>query len=971
MKTKMITVLVFLIVGLTFGQNALPTEGLKHHFKFDDSANLEKALIGNNLQRDALSGVTQLFNSVDGPAAGNKAVEVGLGSFYRLDLDFEPNGSDTAKRVNQFSLVIDFYLPITGVWYAFHAATNDGNPTESDWESFVRDNGAVGVGTTGYSRYKVPAMEWHRLVISADIGKSYKYYLDGQLTQDGGAQVFDGRFSLPSIDGANQILLFGDNDGEDANIYIAELGVYDRALSSKEIFELSGYGHSIPLEVPYGLWTFDDADDLTKPFYGNNLELVGSHSAVSGPEEIDGAVSLGVGSHYIVKHDMASTAGERVNQYTMLVDFKIGNLGTWYSILQTDATNTTDAELFINQSGKIGVGDLGYTDTSVVAGDWYRLAVTVDLGNAVKFYLDGDSVHFGGAQEIDNRFSLDPRSLGNKLLLFADNDGEDGALDVAKVTFYNRVLTSEDVKGLGGFEHGPLNTEVTGAGKAVYFNGNDVNNKYGIVNKTNEDFNFGDGNFTIEVWVKPDLKYDSDPSILSDKDWGSGGNPGWVISIRGDDWKFNAADENRNRYDVNGPNISDGNWHHLAVIAKQDSGLKLITDNLETVWAGGDDFFKVGNINSILPLCIAQDGTQKYSDAPPAPAQIDEIRIWKGVAVDPKVVFEWRNKKLDATHPNWNSLVAYWVFNEGEGTSVADLSGRNNNVQLIGSPRWEISYAALGNSSVQALNNVNAIWGGSKESTSGGVTLSGSFPFPAAFSNSMITEKTFGVVVKEDNPFIVFGHNGLSNATTAGLSGIAAARLSRSWYLDKTETPVSDLSVTFDISELGGTGNAGEAAGYVLLTSQDENGAFNEVSSTVTTSDDQITFSGVVVNEGYITLASKNLSNSPLGGLIVGVEDENNVLPKDFNISQNYPNPFNPATKIDFSLPVTSYVELTVYNVLGQVVDVLVNKNLSAGNHSINWNAERFTSGLYIYKMKASGANGKEFIKVHKMMLLK
>ncbi len=67
MKTKMTTILVLLMVVITFGQNQLPPDGLQHHFKFDDSANLETPEIGNPLQRDALAGVTQLFNSVSGP----------------------------------------------------------------------------------------------------------------------------------------------------------------------------------------------------------------------------------------------------------------------------------------------------------------------------------------------------------------------------------------------------------------------------------------------------------------------------------------------------------------------------------------------------------------------------------------------------------------------------------------------------------------------------------------------------------------------------------------------------------------------------------------------------------------------------------------------------------------------------------------------------------------------------------------
>jgi hypothetical protein len=134
---------------------------------------------------------------------------------------------------------------------------------------------------------------------------------------------------------------------------------------------------------------------------------------------------------------------------------------------------------------------------------------------------------------------------------------------------------------------------------------------------------------------------------------------------------------------------------------------------------------------------------------------------------------------------------------------------------------------------------------------------------------------------------------------------------------------------------------------------------------------DQIYFSGVTVNYGYFTLGTKNLTTSPLGGLPVGVDDEGDIIPKEFNLSQNYPNPFNPATKIDFSLPVTSYVELSVFNILGEVVKVLVNQNLNAGYHSINWNADNFSSGMYICKIKAVGTNGIEFIKTQKMLLLK
>ena len=85
-----------------------------------------------------------------------------------------------------------------------------------------------------------------------------------------------------------------------------------------------------------------------------------------------------------------------------------------------------------------------------------------------------------------------------------------------------------------------------------------------------------------------------------------------------------------------------------------------------------------------------------------------------------------------------------------------------------------------------------------------------------------------------------------------------------------------------------------------------------------------------------------------------------------FTLAQNYPNPFNPSTQIDFSIPQQSNVQLKVYNTLGQLVATLVNGNLSAGMHSVNFDARNLASGLYIYRLSAGN-----FTSVKKMMLLK
>ncbi len=94
-------------------------------------------------------------------------------------------------------------------------------------------------------------------------------------------------------------------------------------------------------------------------------------------------------------------------------------------------------------------------------------------------------------------------------------------------------------------------------------------------------------------------------------------------------------------------------------------------------------------------------------------------------------------------------------------------------------------------------------------------------------------------------------------------------------------------------------------------------------------------------------------------------------LPSDFALMQNYPNPFNPETSLEFALPRNAHVTLTVYNTLGQVVVTLVDSELPAGNHEVQWRGDdqqgrAVASGVYFYRLQA----GAETM-TRKMMLLK
>ena len=89
-------------------------------------------------------------------------------------------------------------------------------------------------------------------------------------------------------------------------------------------------------------------------------------------------------------------------------------------------------------------------------------------------------------------------------------------------------------------------------------------------------------------------------------------------------------------------------------------------------------------------------------------------------------------------------------------------------------------------------------------------------------------------------------------------------------------------------------------------------------------------------------------------------------LPDQFEVAQNYPNPFNPSTKIQFSLPIQSRVELNIFDMLGRHVATLVSDELSAGVHTYQWNAQGLASGMYIYRLVSS-----EGIVTKKMTLIK
>jgi len=89
-------------------------------------------------------------------------------------------------------------------------------------------------------------------------------------------------------------------------------------------------------------------------------------------------------------------------------------------------------------------------------------------------------------------------------------------------------------------------------------------------------------------------------------------------------------------------------------------------------------------------------------------------------------------------------------------------------------------------------------------------------------------------------------------------------------------------------------------------------------------------------------------------------------IPSDYSLSQNYPNPFNNVTAISYALPRPGHVQISIYNLQGQLVELLVDKQQDAGIHHIQWNAKNLGSGIYLYRMETQ-----DIIQVQKCIVLR
>jgi hypothetical protein len=236
---RVFTLLLISSTYLSIGQtNFVPgnwTGILSGYWNFENNANLVQAQVGANLVAQGS------FTQVAGPTATDFAIRKTVGNYLKCTHNV-PNYGQTYP--NKYSVMIDFKVPSTGQYYSF-MQTNQGNSNDGDL--FINPAGKIGVTALTYSNSIVLPNEWYRLVITADVGSAIKMYIDGQLWNPGLPNTLNGRYALDPL-----LLLLADDNGEDNQMDVASIGVFNKALTAAEVATIGGYAHT-PAPVSNGM----------------------------------------------------------------------------------------------------------------------------------------------------------------------------------------------------------------------------------------------------------------------------------------------------------------------------------------------------------------------------------------------------------------------------------------------------------------------------------------------------------------------------------------------------------------------------------------------------------------------------------------------------------------------------------------------------------------------------------------------
>ena len=420
---------------------------------FDDTNNLlagtgTATLKGANIGTGGLAFVDDLasigITPVAGPLEGNGAITIPVKSGLAMATKLQE------KNLTNYTLMFD----ICSTQLNGYTALYQNDITNKKDGSFFINNGELGLNSSGLGYGgSLTSGKWHRVVFVVK-NNLPTIYLDGRKV--GQALLANATNWQMGADA----LFFIDNDGEEHDISTSEIRFWDEPLNSKQVTKLgTATGEPVQEENPIpeaiGTWTFDNTEDLmqgtgtatlkaSKHTKGNvttkDNPADASITAVAGPTESNGAINVPVGSSLM----MTSNLGvESMSTYSILWDVRADNYSGYIPLLQNNLNDNKDGSLFINQNMVgLNAGNLKYHG-ELTNGQWYRILFVVK-NNYATVYVNGEKV---GSSTIA---VAQHWQLTTGALFFADDDGEEKAIDTAEIRFWDVELTAEQVNKLGG-----------------------------------------------------------------------------------------------------------------------------------------------------------------------------------------------------------------------------------------------------------------------------------------------------------------------------------------------------------------------------------------------------------------------------------------------------------------------------------------------------------------------------------------
>ncbi|HZR18143.1 MAG TPA: LamG-like jellyroll fold domain-containing protein [Verrucomicrobiae bacterium] len=338
-------------------------------------------------------------------------------------------------------------------------------------------------------------------------------------------------------------------------------------------------------------------------------------------------------------YTIQSVSPSDVGQYKVLVK-------------NSDGTTSSDpANLTVNTTPAISgqpLSQVAYLGASVT------LSATVTGGRPLT------SLWYRGGQLVSSStgasLTLNPVQLsdaGNYVLVLSNSFGTNASAPFTLFVFSGSISNSllahlkfdgdyKDVSGNGtdGSAVGTPSFQTGLIGQAVHVTSSGspadapATNNY-VTFGTGPNLHFGTNDFSVSFWAKV-LSQNDDKPFISNKDWNSGNNPGWVISTEGGGTKWNLKDDQSGRRDSPSvaPKLEDGNWHNLIVTFIRSAVATIYVDGqVVNVTSVGPDAGKpVGSADTTLPVNIGQDGTGHYTDHGSGASLdmlMDDLGIWQ------------------------------------------------------------------------------------------------------------------------------------------------------------------------------------------------------------------------------------------------------------------------------------------------------------------------------------------------------